>query len=213
MAWVRDLEHDMREFGSNNDYWSQTECEMIVAKESITNVRIFMRGTGIGWVKPIKDSQFWVQRDTEERFKVSAKADSAVNYLTRLKLTNVEETEYNLFVLKEDMRKLSSDFDKYSLGRSKRIRIGLAILINDSKSMFSPGTVEAAQSVLRNLETQIEGVREEAAHFCREIGRFIGEARQNGNLYTEYFEGQIEAMEDTYPEAREHIMEGYNEVY
>jgi hypothetical protein len=215
IKWIQEFRSNMRRFSRNNEYWSQTECEMVVAREAIEEQRRLFGDTAISWAGIPKQFVRCVKPRSGVRQEVRTVAQSLQAQLSIFNVDQTVESEEDyICVLKKDSRKLNTDSFDYGMSSQDRLLIGIARLIIGNEEMFFPNLVSESKRIINNVEDQMESRATNVQADFRHLGKLLGRARDTDAFNEDTFSRLVEenrASEYIDSEPVEMIIQGYNE--
>ena len=210
LGWSVDFAKDVRRLSARKDTWSQTENEMVLGNLAIEESNEVMKETPLGWIHPMSNFRFVTKIQTSSRSSLNRRFKSAVSSISSVDLGTTEEDDYRIAILKEDARKLNKYESDYGMETRDRLIIGLSRLIINNKQAFSRGTIEHANIVKNNVESQLDSIESDAIYNMKEFGRLIRQAKEDGEVYEDELEEEIKFCSREYSDAYELFKQGYN---
>lgn len=209
LNWSIDFKESVRNMAASAQFWSQTECEMVLMAEAVEQVSSFMEDTGISWLFPMKQVALSIEHNTNSRAHAMSVLKGGEANLGTLHVDEHNDVNYRPKILKKDNRRLNTDVEDFGITKRDRIIIGLSILIDDNRDLFLPGSIQEAQRIHETIKPQIAGLKRQAKSFVEEMGSVARKADERGNVYENEMEKTLKMMKSEYPECLVHFEEEY----
>lgn len=205
LQWTREFRRNMRRLASRNDFWSQTECEIIFMRESIKNSNSIMRDSGLEWLHVMQEIISSIEIRTNYRRRIENDFLIAKGSIARLEVGMSRQEEYRPKVLKEDSNKLSTQRGDIGIDKMEMVVIGSSRTILDNRELFGGSLADEAKHVLDSISGQVRDKRDKAEHHLREICSKMDSVIVEGAVYENDLCDALRLAEENYEDAYEII--------
>lgn len=199
VRWSDEYEIAIQNISRDGRFRSRTMCEMVIARQARKEFQDLKDATYTDWGTELKNLVICIDKDSQYYRIYKAKMDGAEKALNTISLGEMlEGEEYHHSATKEDINKLRYGGQKQGMYPTKKLHIGLALVVSQNKSLFPTNLVRNSEQIVRSVKSQYDSLRQSAISNALEAGRILQNAKEDGNVMVDDLESELEsiAMDD-----------------
>lgn len=206
--WIMDFQEDLDSIKSEVWSRSKTENEEVMSDRAFRRAADYLHGTGLTWIYAIKSLAICTKRGTRSRDSAEQIRDRAIGAITALNVPAKNEVDYKMAIHKDDYRRVMNRKGEIGIDVKSEAQLGMCLLIEENNNLFSDGTVDEAEYVVRSVDDQVHRILPTAKNEMQCMGEVIGKAIGNGEVYKSQLKEAIGEMQDSSQLCLYHFMEG-----